>query len=339
MPDKPTPTFYLFYGDDGLSIDEAVRKLRAGMGDDPNAELNISEFDGEQASVPEIVNAVSSYPFLSDRRLVIVRGLVSHITRKGAGETGKKAVELLAEALPNLPDYARLVLVEHQTLPEGNRVVKLARSHERGYLRLFDAPKDSTGWIIKRAVEEYDVEIDPQAAAAIASVTGDDLRRADNELVKLAAYVAGEERPISEEDVAALTPYVADASVFAMVDALAAGSGEDAMALMHRLLDDPHEDGFRLYAMIVRQFRYLLLTREHLSGGGSAKSADVAAAIGLKSSWQAEKFAKLSRRFTVTELERIYRTLQDYDERMKTGRIKPLLALDTLVASLTQTRI
>ncbi len=146
------------------------------------------------------------------------------------------------------------------------------------------------------------------------------------------------ERAINEEDVAALTPYLPEANIFAMVDSLAAGKGEEALALMHRLLDDPREDGFRLYGMIVRQFRLLLLAREHLSGGGSTRGADIAKAIGVRSAWQADKFARLSRRFTVEDLERIYRKLQAYDEQAKTGRIDMKLALDILIAGLTQRR-
>src|SRR3990172_1904342 len=78
-----SPTFYLFHGDDDLSIDEYVAKFRSEMGDDANAALNISEFDGTIASVPEIIGAVTSYPFLADRRLVIVKGLIGWLTRKG----------------------------------------------------------------------------------------------------------------------------------------------------------------------------------------------------------------------------------------------------------------
>ena len=329
------PTFYIFHGDDAFNMDAALKTLRAGMGDGPNAELNISEFDGEQASVPEVLNAVKSFPFLAERRLVIVKNLISWISRKGAGKTGKQAVETLLGDLPRLPAYARLVMVEQKELSEKNAVIKEAKNLSNGFCKLFKAPKDSTGWIIHRAKEEYEVTIDPPAAAALASVTGEDLRRADNELIKLVSYV-GDERPITEADVALLTPYVAEANVFAMVDALAIGDGKKALTLMHRSLnEDPSDPGFRLFALITRQFRLLLLTREHLSMGGSAQARDVAKAVGV-SPWQAGKLATQSRSFTVAQLEQIYRRLQQYDLDMKTGRIKPHLALDLLVASLAQ---
>jgi DNA polymerase III subunit delta len=330
-----TTTFYIFHGNDDLSIDEAVDKLRAQMGDDANADLNISEFDGQTASVAEVVNAALSYPFLADKRLVIVKGLVEWITRKGAGAKGKRELELLLDELPHLPEHARLVLVERQKIPDNRKLIKLARSQANGYEKAFGVPKDSTSWIIQRARDEYAVEIESNVAAAIASVTRDDLRRADNELFKLVSYV-GMERAITEEDVATLTPYVAEANIFNMVDAMAEGRSKQAILMMHRILSDPKEDPFRFYGMIVRQFRLLLLTREHLTLGGSSNPGDIAQAINIKSSWQAEKLARLSRSFDLQQLEAIYRQLQDNDVKMKTGRIAPPLALDLFVASLSR---
>lgn len=335
MPEKSTPTFYLLYGDEDMARTDAVNKIRASMGDSAEADLNISEYDGETASVNEILNAARSFPFLSDKRLVIVRGLIAHLTRKGAGETGKKELEMLLEALPNLPNTARLVLVERENLRKDSKLVKLASSHERGYCKHFEAPKDSTDWILRRAKSEYNAAMELDAARALASVTASDLRRADNELVKLVSYVDGE-RPISEKDVILLTPYVAEANVFEMVDALAMGNGGRALSLLNTALEqDPSDPGFGLLALITRQFRLLLLTREHLSGGGSAAGSAIAEAIGISSSWQAEKLSKQSRAFSVPELEAVYRRLQKYDQDIKTGRIEIRLALDLFIASMT----
>lgn len=330
-------TFYILHGSDDLRLEEEVARFRAQMGDSANAELNISEFDGQTASAAEILNAAMSFPFLADKRLVIVRGLIGWITRKGAGETGKQAVERLLNDLPQLPEWSRLVLVEREALPANNRLLKLAQQDAAGFEKAFNAPKDSTSWIIQRARDHYGVEIEPRAAQALASVTTEDLRRADNELVKLVSYVDGA-RPITEDDVAELTPYVAEANIFAMVDALVTGKADMAMTLMHRLLEnDPRDEGFGLYAMIVRQFRLLLIAKEHLLLHNSRQG--LAEAMGTNSKFVADKAADQSRSFTLEQLEDIYRTLQDYDLRIKTGRIEPQLALDLLVAGLSrQTR-
>lgn len=323
-------TFYVFHGDDDLGIGEAVEKLRAGMGD--NGDLNTTEFEGKDASVPEIINAAMSYPFLSDKRLVIVRGLLAWITRKGAGNTGKEAVAVLESELPTLPEHARLVMVERERLSDKNPIVKLAETHDNGFAKVFAAPKDTTGWILKRAKSEYGVEIDHRAASALAAVTGDDLRRADNELLKLACYV-DDDAPITEADVAALTPYVPEANIFKMVDAIAEGHSQVALGLLHRLMADKNQDPFSLYGMIIRQFRLLLLAKEHLEAGGGP--GGIASAAGVRP-FVAQNLARQSRGFDVAKLEDIYRNLHETDLKMKTGRIKPELALDLLIASLAR---
>ncbi|MEM9952091.1 MAG: DNA polymerase III subunit delta [Chloroflexota bacterium] len=325
-----TPNFYLFHGDDDMSVQEAVQQIRAGMGDGPNADMNISEYDGENTDVAKVINDVKSFPFLADKRLVIVKGLVTALMKTAHG---KKQLDTLMETIPNLPAHSRLVLVERDNLKSNLKIVKLAG--EVGYVRQFTVPKDTTQWIRTRAENEYETTIEPQAAMALASVTGNDLRRADNELVKLVSYIGGE-GTITEADVALLTPYVAEANVFDMVDALATGNGKVALSLMNQVLDqDPSDPGFRLFALIARQFRLLLLTREHIDTGGAPDKNSIAKVLGIHP-YPASKLATQCRRFELAQLESIYRRVQQYDVDMKTGRIQPRLALELLVASLTQ---
>jgi DNA polymerase-3 subunit delta len=326
-----TPQFYIFHGDDIISRDEALGRMRQSMGED--GDLNRSEFDGAVTPVPEVLGAVKSLPFLADKRLVIVRGLVRHITRKGAGQAGKTASDRLIDELPRLPEFARLVLVEDEILSEGNRVLKAAGQMQNGFVRAFGKPQNLTRWVIERAKNEYAAEITPPAASAIASVVNGDLLRADNELCKLVAYVDGE-RAISEEDVAALTPYVPEANVFEMVDALANGDGKRALELIQQSLhDDPKDPGFRLFSLIVRQFRLLVMTRDHLDQGGGSQGGVIAKAVGVHP-FAAGKLATQARRFRAQQLDAILKRLQRYDQDMKTGRIQPRLALDLLATSL-----
>ena len=328
-----TPKFYIFHGDDLIRRGEALARMRHSMGDDGG--LNCSEFDGAGTTVPKVLAAVKSLPFLAEKRLVIVRGLIRHITRKGAGQAGKAAADRLVDELPGLPEHARLVLVEDDTLPPANRVLKAAREMPNGYIGEFRKPQNLARWIAQRAAQEYDADITPQAANAIAEVVNGDLLRADNELCKLVAFV-NDERAISEEDVAALTPYVPEANIFEMVDALAVGDGKRALELIRQSMhDNPRDPGFGLFGMIVRQFRLLLMTRDHIDRGGGTQAPAIAAATGAHR-FTAGKLAVQARRFSVEQLDTILKRLQRYDQDMKTGRIEPRLALDLLVTSLAR---
>jgi DNA polymerase-3 subunit delta len=326
---KPVPTFYVFHGDDVFRIEEEVAKMRARMGDPATADLNTAAFDEHTATLADVMNAASALPFLADKRLVIVMGWLSWLARSGAGKTGKDTLDQLAAQLPGLPDWARLVFVEREVLKETHPVLRAAAADPRGYVQNFALPKDPTQWIMRRA-EHYGAQIEPAAVQALASVVGNDLVAADNELFKLAAYTGGE-RPIAEADVAALTPYVPEQSVFDMVDALGQRDGQTAIRLLRRLLADGEALG--LFAMIVRQFRLLLQAKEHLvtgQGHGPAlvKALNVHRFVG-------EKLERQSRNFTLADLESIYRRLLDLDRRIKTGQIDPELALETLVAGLS----
>lgn len=329
---EQTTNFYIFHGDDDIAIDQAVQKIRSQMGDDINAEMNISEFDGQAVIVPEVINAVSSFPFLADKRLAIVKGMVSWITRRGAGATGKKSVTQLEESLPKLPAHARLVFVERGKIADNNKLIKLATSAPNGYVKAFTMPKDPSRWIKQRAKSEYDKDIDNAAVNALATVTGGDLRIIDNELAKLASYI-GDSANITEDDVASLTPYVPEANIFKMVDAIAEGRGRLALSLLHRLLQEKDQDAFKIFGMVIRQFRLLLLAKEHLSTGGTPGS--IASAIGVRP-FVAQNLARQTRAFEVIQLEGIYRSLLDNDYKIKTGRIQADLALDLFITSIAK---
>lgn len=326
---RRAPTFYVFHGPDEFSCRAQLQTMRAQMGDPSLAELNISVLDGKQASVADVLSAARAIPFLGDKRLVIVEGMLTWLTRKGAGASGKAELDRLAEGLTHLPDWARIVFVESETLSDKNPILHLARTEPGGYHKEFDPPRNPTRWITIQARDTYGAEIETRAAMALAAVVGEDLRAADSELAKLAAYANGA-RPITEADVALLTTYVSEASVFEMVDAIGRRDGATAARLLHRLLE--HDDPLQLFGMMIRQFRLLILAREFLNEGGSPK--EIGKAIGVHP-FVGEKLAEQTKSFSLEQLETIYRHLLETDIGIKTGKVESELALDLLIAGVS----
>jgi DNA polymerase-3 subunit delta len=320
------PTFYIFHGEDEFSIANQVTVMRQQMGD----KFNISEVDGTKASVLEVVSLVRVLPFLGDKRLVIVREMLSHLSRRGAPKSAKEDLEFLVEALPNLPASARLVFWETKAISDKNPVIKIAQQSPAGYVKQFEAPRNVARWL-EKAAQDYGVTIQPQAAIALANVVGKDLRTADGELLKLAAYV-GEKGVITPQEVALLTAYVAEADIFAMADALGQRDGKTAMSHLNRLLDSSQP--LQLFSMIIRQFRLLILAREWLDNGGGVselpKALNVHPFVAQKIGAQARVFPSLS------DIEIIYRYLLETDVAIKTGKVKDRLGLEILVAALSR---
>lgn len=326
---KAKPRFYVLHGENDFERDTAIDKMRAEMQAVDSAGLNLSEVDGTQTSTAELIGMVSVSPFLADRRLVIVRGFITWITRKGAGKTGKAQLDRLLDELPTLPEWARLVFIEPKALNANNSVLKLATDHEHGYVKLFDAEKNLVKWVTKQA-ERYESRIDFAAAQAIAEVVNGDMRRADNELIKLVSYADGQ--PITEDMVALLTPYTKEANIWRMIDAMAYGRGEEALNMLYTVLSDKNTSAFQVWSALIGQFRQMLLAKEHLSTGGSVKT--LPDAIGKK--FVPRELTSQIKRFSLRDLEAIYRRLLDYDTKIKTGGIKVELALDIVFTTIAR---
>lgn len=335
MAKKETPTFYIFHGDDIFAMEEDVSGMLAKMGDPTTADLNTARFDGRSASVADVFNAACAMPFLSDKRLVIVDGWLAWLARSGAGKTGKDTLQSIAEQVVDLPDFARMVFLERSSIKDTNPVMKAARTDKRGYVKTFRQPKNIPSWIQSRAAH-YGCEIEGPAMQALHAVTDGDMVRLDGEIFKLASYVEPGQ-PITERDVAALTPYVPEQSVFDMVDALGRRDGRTASRLLHKLLqgDDDKNGAMSLFAMIVRQFRLMIQARAYLEAG-KGRGAALAKVLGIHS-YPAGKIEQQCRNFSLEDLETIYRRLLDIDRRVKTGKIDPVLALDMFVAALSNT--
>jgi DNA polymerase-3 subunit delta len=209
-------------------------------------------------------------------------------------------------------------------------VLKAATGADWALVKLFDLPKGDAlvRWIRARAKAEKG-EISLEAAQALAEVE-DDPRALGNEITKLLTYVDFA-RPVELEDVQTLTPAGGEAKVFDMVDAIGQRRGPVAQRELHKLLESAEP----LYAlsMIVRQYRLLLLAREMLNE--RASEADISKALALHP-FPTGKICAQARKFTLDDLEQIYRRLLEYDVEIKTGRIQAEAALDTLVGALTQ---
>ncbi|MBM2827251.1 MAG: polymerase delta subunit, partial [Dehalococcoidia bacterium] len=70
-------TVYLYYGDDDFSIRDAVTAIIGGVDGDDMPELNTSTLEGSSVSFEELMAACHTLPFMSPRRLVVVKGLLT----------------------------------------------------------------------------------------------------------------------------------------------------------------------------------------------------------------------------------------------------------------------
>lgn len=335
--------YHILHGEDEFTRTEHVNALRVALGDPQFADLNSVTFDGRKVSPGELIHACDAVPFLAEKRLVIVDGMLTRLDprhRSAGDESGEGGAEdvnpdlanRLKEYLPRLPASTELVFIESKTLAKNNPVLKLAASDKKNARIVeFTLPdvKDLPVWIEKRVNAKGGV-IESRAAHDLAAHVGADLRLLDNEIEKLLVYRGGE--AIRVEDVERLVASVREANIFELVDAIGARQTNLAMRLLHAHLDQ-NAAPLYLLTMIVRQFRMLLQTKDLISRG--VNSAGIREQLKLHP-FVVDKVSKQAANFSLAQLEAIYAQLLDADLAIKTGRSDPVVALDLLVVGLTQ---
>ena len=73
---------YLLLDCDEYLTGERLAALKADLGDPELAGLNITELDGPQTNAGDLLGQASMMAFLAPRRLVIVRGYLTHLDRR-----------------------------------------------------------------------------------------------------------------------------------------------------------------------------------------------------------------------------------------------------------------
>ena len=338
-----SPSVLILHGNDEFAIAAHADKLCAGLGDPSTADMNIARFDGRSGLDPEALhNAINAAPFLASRRVVVL----AHPTAAfSAAEARKKFLELLEKA----PPTTVIALVEHEELKRDHWLLKWAASRAGtgttssragtgttlaapfAAAHVYNMPKR---WEMPRWVEgeakKQGGRIEPDAAARLSEMVGEDTRVAAQELTKLLTYV-NFERAVRLLDVEKVSIVSAQASVFELVDALGQNDAKKAQRVLHQLLEE--EEAFELWGMVIRQFRLLLQAREMLDEHASIP--EVQKALGLHE-FVAQKVCNQAGRFSIARLETIYHKLLAIDEGAKTSQVPLDLALDTLIIELMQ---
>ena len=326
--------FYILHGQDGFSLNQALERIKAGLGDRETVATNTTRLDGQHLTLSELRNKCDAAPFMSSHRLVIVDGLLGRLEtkqrkpRSGKGKSGNGLGEWegLDSYAKQIPETTVLVLVDEEVQGSNPLLNKLSALAEVRTFPLLRG-KDLKAWIRHRVKGEGG-DITPQAVDLLAELIGGDLWAMDGEIQKLLLY--GQGRPICEDDVRQLVSCIQEANIFALVDAVAEGRTELAQQLLHRLYDDGVAPT-HILTMITRQFRLIALARDLGKGLSRLQIQD---RLGLKSSYALDKTLSQAKLHSFQGVKRAYDKLLKTDLAIKTGKYSDKLALELLVAEL-----
>ncbi len=311
---------YLLYGNEQQVVKiYRNRLLSALLGTDSLEELkqdlNFSMFRGNPLDMDALVSIASSYPFLAEKRVVLVENTKAF----------SKENEALIRCINNLPETTYMIFVEDEIKDKKGpfNAVK-----EKGYVcEINTQPQEFVErWVI-RQVSESGKRISKAALDTLIMRTGLDMMRIKSELDKIIPY-KGEEVDIKAEDVIALVSVDPEDQVFKMIDAIADGNSELAMHYYFDLLELKSSPA-GIVVLIERQMRILYQVKELREKGFDDKS--IGNMVKDAKDYYVKKYIRQAQKFTKQEIKECLNDCVDLTLQSRTGAISANLSVEYII--------
>lgn len=322
----------LLHGDDGLGLDLALREFAAEVDATDRVEI-VPERSPDDAAIDRARLEAGTMGMFGTHLAVLRQPL------RAAGRSTASADRLLA-LVTELPSGSALALVEERPSRDvGKPPALLKRLADvvraaGGRVEEHPAPRrgDLRGWITRHAARTG-IAIEVRAANVLAERLGGavwetDIERgemtrvADGELRKLAIYAG--DRPITAEDVEALTADVRPASVFAITNAIDRREPSAAADALRRALEDG-QPGLRILASLAGRVADLIVARD--LAARRTPPGEIAKRVARGNVRMAERLVEAAGRYRGEELEAMLAGLWEADVAIKTNAMDPEPAL------------
>ncbi|MFC2025047.1 DNA polymerase III subunit delta [Chloroflexota bacterium] len=328
---------YILSGQDDFSLSQSLEEIKREIGDPGIVATSTTTLNVQQANLDQLRNVCETAPFLAERRLVIIKGLLERFESKGKSRRQKKTTQpnqqddykTLGDYINTIPDSTTIVLVEGGIKNDNPLLKKLAN---KAVVKTFPLMRDTQlrQWIQSRVAEEGG-SISPEAINLLTRLVGSNLMIMASEIDKLTLFTSG--RRIEEDDVKAIVSYTHQANVFAMVDAIVEFKVEIAEQLLQQLLQRGVPPAY-LLVMLTRQIRMIVRAKELASQRKT--QTEIQSRLGLTSEFALRKTLEQTNRYSLPRLKEVYHQLLETDLSIKTGKYDAELALNILVAELCQ---
>lgn len=279
---------YLLHGQESYLLDRA-RELMKEQVVTAFPELNYHQMDGESMTLEQLQNSCETFPFGSEKKLVVVRQPA--FLKKNAGkkevqeeeeqEEGSKKdsgeQKGYLELFKELPDSCCLLLVYYGELGKSKKVTD-AVSKEGAIYEFKKAEREELTRWIKNSFGRFQKKIGFKEIEFLIGMSGyldknteKNLYDLENEINKIAAF-SGADEEVTQEHITAVMPKNLESDIFKLINNSAEKKVSESLSILSDLLMQG-EEIFGILAMITKQIRTMIGVVELNSKGLDAKGA------------------------------------------------------------------
>lgn len=317
---------YLLHGEEAFITRRLMNDLRAKVLAGAVEDFNLDRFDArENVDAERIVQAARTLPMMAPRRLVWVRNAEVLFKQSGGLD---KLVEYVSDPDP----MACLVFQAMDRVKKSGKLYK--RIDKNGVVVESKTPRERelVGWV-RGAVEARGRAIEPDAAAMLVEAVGRDLAALDTAVERLVLFV----EPPAAIGLAAVeetVPHTRVRTVWELIDAVAERNVARTLERGHQLIEQG-EEPLRLLALIIYQFRQLLIGRAARDQGAAPQEAAKLAGVpGFKTRAFVRQIDNYRRGELLAALER----LSEADRALKGSKLPSGLIFEAVLLDLCAPR-
>ena len=281
---------------------------------DEHTAMAVERFDGEEAGVERMRESIHSLPFLTARKLVILKMPSSQ----------KSFTESIDAILEDIPETTDLIIIE----PKLDKRLAYYKTLKK-VTDFQDFPElDSAGlstWAVAYA-QSKNAKLAAKDAKKLVDRVGASQQILRQEIDKLAVYATD----ITSDTIELLTDYLPQSTVFELLDAAFAGDIQRAMRLyaeQRSLRVEPQA----ILAMIAWQLHTLVVVK----AGGGRSVADIAKEAKLNP-FVVRKSQGIVRALPLSRLRELVQSLLILDTRLKRQSIDADEAVQLYILGLAQ---
>ncbi|PSO43206.1 DNA polymerase III subunit delta [Candidatus Saccharibacteria bacterium QS_5_54_17] len=302
---------YLFHGENTYAAKRQVHKLMGRYKDSTGSDFGLHRFS--EADEPEaVIQAITAVPMFSSSSLVIIEN----------PSQSKPLMDALSPKLEHVPDETVVVIHDPDI---DKRTSWFKTLQKQATVKEFTAKSRAQllKWIPK-AAQIHGSTINKEAGELLLEYTGEDERRLEQEIAKLAD--SGD--PIDAERVRTLVRPNPRQTIFTLLDALSGGDIESALQYLDDLRSQNiHE--LEILAMLGWQVRVFLV----VASADSVSDQQLASDFGMKP-YTIQKAKPIAKRVPVDTLQNAYQQIIATDYAIKTSQHEPRVLLEQLLAQL-----
>ena len=308
---------YLFSGEEEFLQREALDRLIGLLVSPAHRDFDLDILHASRSSAMEIANRASTFPVVSQRRLVIVYDV---------DKLAPPDKTLLLTHLKGIPDSSCLVLVAARLDKRKKFYLDLEKAVE-----VVDFPKlyenQIPSWILNR-VRSYRKNMNREAIQVLQNWAGNSLPDLANEIEKLALFV-GERKSINPEDVEKVVGWVGANNIFQLLNSVGHKNTKEALEVLNSLFTWGESPGTIIFWLTEHLVR-LLKVREF---DHKKSEISLSSHLGVPG-YFLKDYKEQSKNFSSDQLEKGLIFLYQADVHLKKSFLPSDLLLETLVYNL-----